>query len=287
MRTARSLRVSAARVLYATFAIGAVATVTAAQHRDLPRVSRAPAVGLAAGEDDRYFARASVLRARILEQASWADFGEGECRAGSLRVFGSDSASAINTTAPALIAELERIIIARGIESPLDSAPVKQLLGVVMGWEAGLTRPNWDVLENEKPREAIAAGLTGSFLNPVTGQCELLAPFDTMRVVLPEGVTADAPQNDEVTVLVRSGESGLNSFRDEFFALTKENPNAVMAYTHVIALVHWRGYAVVAVNRPAELRGAVLHKKTAGGAAYIFRRVDGEWRLVTITRTWS
>lgn len=287
MRTARSLRAAVARVLYATFAIGAVATVTAAQSKDHPSVSRAPAAGVAAGEDDRYFAWANVLRTRILEQASWADFGEGECRAGSLRVFGSDSASAINATAPKLIAQLERMIIARGIESPLDTAPVKELLGVIMGWEAGLTRPNWDVLDKQQTREAIAAGLTGAFLNPVTGQCELLAPFDTMRVVLPDGVTADAPQSDEVTVLVRSGESGLNGFRDEFFALTRANPNAVMTYTHVLTLVHWRGYAVVAVNRPAELRGAVLHKKTAGGAAYIFRQVGGEWRLVTITRTWS
>jgi hypothetical protein len=88
-------------------------------------------------------------------------------------------------------------------------------------------------------------------------------------------------------VLVSSGREGLNRFRDEFFALSGDNPDAVLTYTNVIAVAVWRDYAVVAVNRPAELKGAILRKKTAGGAAYLFHRVNGQWRLLTITRTWS
>jgi hypothetical protein len=107
-----------------------------------------------------------------------------------------------------------------------------------------------------------------------------------MRVVLPNGAQVPPPVSQNPIVLVESGEAGLKRLRDMFFMLARDIPNAVMTYTHVIALAEWRGYAVVAVNRPVELQGAVLHKKTAGGAAYLFRRVAGEWRLLTITRTW-
>jgi hypothetical protein len=275
----------AARALYATL-IGFVLTGVADAQNGDPVVSHAPAAGPAAGEDDRYFARANVLRDQVLTQAAWADLGGGECQEGALRVFSTDSASAKNTTATSLIAQLERIVVARGVETPLDSAPVIELLGSIIGWESGITRPKWDVPEGQGAREAIAAGLTGEFLNPVTGRCELLAPFDTMRVVLPNGAQVPPPVSQNPIVLVESGEAGLKRLRDMFFMLARDIPNAVMTYTHVIALAEWRGYAVVAVNRPAELQGAVLHKKTAGGAAYLFRRVGGEWRLLTITRTW-
>ncbi|HUF30721.1 MAG TPA: hypothetical protein VMM77_08625 [Gemmatimonadaceae bacterium] len=287
MRTATTRRAATARALYATIGLLITAEVATAQNRDAARVSPAPAAGPAAGEDDRYFARANALRYRILEQASWADFGHGECRAGALRVFSTDSASAVTSKVTELIAELERIVIVRGVETPLDSEPVKQLLTTLIGWEAGITRPNWDVPARQETREALAAGLTGEFLNPITGACELLSPMDTMRFLLPDGLSAEPPASREQTVLVRSGSEGLNSFRDEFFAASGHEANSALVYTNVIALVPWRGYAVVAVNRPAELRGAVLQKKTTGGAVYLFHRVNNEWRLLTITRTWG
>ena len=284
MRTAFSRRAAVTRASYVISMIVLGAALAEAQN-GTSRVSPAPAAGPAAGEDDRYFARANVLRGRVLEQATWAAFGGGECREGALRVFETDSG--VTSAATAAIAELERIVVARGAEAPLDTAPVRELLGTVIGWESGITRPKWDVPEGQPVRDAIAAGLTGEFLNPVTKKCELLAPFDTMRIVLPEGVLVAPPPGRSPLVLVESGPEGLNRMRDEFFALSREDVNSTMTYTNVIAVAFWRDYAVVAVNRPAELRGAVLQKKTAGGAAYLFHRVNGEWRVLTITRTWS
>jgi hypothetical protein len=279
-------RAAVGRALFVTLTMCAAAVAAPAQGHG-SRVSPAPAAGLAEGEDDRYLARANQLRTRILEQATWAALGDSPCREGALRIYSSDSATAANSDVTKLIAELEAIVVARGIEQPLDTAPVHELLGMLIGWESGISRPRWDVLAGQDAREAIAAGLTGEFLNPVTQKCELLAPFDTMRVVLPEGVTVAPPPSRAPTILVASGPSGLNRLRDEFFATIRPDLPETMTYSSIIAVVEWRGYAVVAVNRPAELRGAVLQKKTAGGAAYLFHRVDGEWRLLTITRTWS
>lgn len=287
MRTAGRRRARTVRALTFLLLVLASSGAARAQQNGSARVSSAPAAGPAAGEDDRYFAWANALRDRILAQATWAGFEGGKCNEGALRVFATDSATAANSDVVASIAELERIVVARGVETPIDTAPVQTLLGAVIGWEAGVSRPSWDVPSGEQPRPAIAAGLTGEFLNPVTNECELLAPFDTIRIVLPEGVTAAPPPSQSPVILVASGQQGLNRMRDEFFALTRPGVPSVMTYTSVIALAYWRDYAVIAVNRPAELKGAVLQKKTAGGAAYIFRRVDGEWRLLTITRTWS
>jgi hypothetical protein len=285
VRPATTRRAAAARALYATLIALVLAGAAQAQSGGAP-VSRAPAAGPASGEDDRYFRLAGVLRERVLGQAQWVEFGSGECREGALRVFSTDSASAQNSNVTELIAHLERIVIARGAEARLDSAPVVELLSTVIGWESGITRPKWDVRAGQEAPEAIAAGLTGEYMNPVTSKCELLAPFDTMRVVLPEGASVPRPVARSPVVLVESGPEGLNRLRDAFFALTSDNPEAVMTYTSVIAIAEWRGFGVVAVNRPAELRGALLHRKTAGGAAYLFHRENGEWRLLAITRTW-
>ena len=288
MRSATTRRATPARALYAMLGLALLAAPAKAQDAD-DYVSYAPAAGPAAGEDDRYYSLANELRRKILAQASWAELGDGACREGNLRVFSTDSASASNSTSNALIARLERVIVARGIDIPRDSAPVASLLQTVIGWESGITRPGWDVPEGQETRETIAAGLTGEFLNPMTNQCELMAPFDTMRIVVPEGATATPPMkqdaNDPV-VLIDSGDDGLKRFRDTFFALSGGNPNAVLTYVNVLAVVEWRGYGVVAVNRPAERQGALLHKETAGGATYVFHRVDDEWRLLAIARTW-
>ncbi|HSJ62450.1 MAG TPA: hypothetical protein VK922_00970 [Gemmatimonadaceae bacterium] len=286
MRTAGLRRAAAVRALIVTLTGLILTNAAEAQRNGALRVSPAPAAGPAEGEDDRYFARANALRARILRDATWAGFEGGQCHEGALRVFLTDSGSASSDITRA-IAELERIVVARGVEAPLDSAPVVQLFSTVIGWETGVSRPFWDVPDGEPRRETIAAGLTGEFLNPVTNKCELLSPFDTMRIVLPEGVSVAPPPSRSPTILIESGPAGLNRLRDDFFVKSRDDVSSVMTYTHVIAVAYWRDYAVIAVNRPAELRGAVLTNKTAGGAAYLFHRVDGEWQLLTITRTWS
>lgn len=290
MRSATTRRTMVVRALYANAMLGLALLVAPASAQDAQDyVSYAPAAGPAAGEDDRYFALANELRRRILEQASWADLGGGECREGALRLFSTDSATARNSTTDALIARLERIIVARGIDVPLDSAPVASLLQTAIGWESGITRPKWDVPEGQEAPETIAAGLTGEFFNPVTSQCELMAPFDTMRIVVPEGATATPPMKldaNDPLMLIDSGPEGLRRFRDEFFTLSQGNPNAVLTYVHVLAVVEWRGFGVVSVNRPAERQGALLNKEGAGGATYLFHRVGDEWRVLAIARTW-
>jgi hypothetical protein len=242
-------------------------------------------VGPAAGEDDRYFALANTLRDSILAGVSWAEGDQSECHNGALRLFSTSEDSVARKSLADMLKHLEKIVLVRGIGTPLDTAPVTALLRTVVGWEGGVSRPKWDVAAGEKPPEAIATGLTGSFMNPNTGKCELLVPFDTMRIVLPEGAELAPRESDVATVQVVTGTEGLDELRSSFFAAHHEK-GAALAYIRIIALVPWRDYAVVAVNRPVEFNGVLLSMSDAGGAAYLFHRVGQEWRLLSITRTW-
>jgi len=51
--------------------------------------------------------------------------------------------------------------------------------------------------------------------------------------------------------------------------------------------VIWQDYAVVGVNRPRERAGVEVGSGSNGGAAYLWRRVAGEWRLLSIVRSWG
>ncbi|MBC7789731.1 MAG: hypothetical protein H7Z74_07280 [Anaerolineae bacterium] len=238
-------------------------------------------------EDERYYNRALRLRERILDHATWMDSDSLACDPGALRIFSTDSASAARDSAAYDANALERLVIVRGVDNSLDSPQAHELFRLVLAWEADAARPSWDVKKDGAQRKAIAAGLSGKFMNPETRKCESLAPFDTIYAVLPPLTDFVAPRFANVTFVLAYGEEGLSRMRDAFFARTADSPASSLNYVRIRAAVVWRDLAVIAVNRPIDSRVAVSGQKSAGGAAYIFRYVRGEWRLLTITRTWG
>jgi hypothetical protein len=237
-------------------------------------------------EEARYAARADALRARILAATRWTDLEGDSCTVGVLRTFAADSAG--DTRMRADVAELERVIIARGIDDPIDTPRGHDLLRTLAAWEAHSTRPRWDVPAGETPRQAIAAGLGGSFRNPSTRRCESVLPADTATIVLPPLTNFTPPATPGVRLTLYAGEDGVRRARDVFHgAIGARDTAAVLTYTKVRAAVIWRDYAVVAVNRPAERGGVQLLDRGLGGATYIFHRVGDEWRLLSIVRTWA
>lgn len=252
-----------------------------------PRASMSREPGSSPAEEARYVARAARLRDRILSRTSWTDLDEGPCPAGWLRTFTPDSGQGKNQAAIADVEMLERIIIARGVDSTLNSAAAHDIFRTVIGWEVAGVRPLWDDGKGEKPRRAIAAGLTGQFRNPETGKCESFVAFDSATVILPDGVKLPAVKFPGVKVEIFNGETGLRRARDRFYAAAGHDVNSILTYARIRAAVVWKDFAVIGVNRPAEQRGIVELPKGAGGAAYIFHRVNREWRLLAITRTWA
>jgi len=239
-------------------------------------------------EEERYYNRALRLRERILDHAMWMQSEAVACDPGALRIFSTDSASAARDSVVYDVNTLERLIIVRGIDNSLDAPGAHDLFRTVLSWEADAARPSWDVKQDGQSRKAIAAGLSGKFMNPETRKCESLAPFDTVYAVLPVLTGFAMRQYPNVTFILAYGEEGLNRMRDAFFARTTEASSSVfLNYVRVRAAVVWRDFAVIAVNRPIDARGSVSVPQSSGGAAYIFRRLKGEWRLLTITRTWG
>ena len=253
--------------------------------RPASAASRAAEPRTADAEEARYYRRAVALRARILGGAAWAELDSAACRTGALRVFPAESAGV--SAAADDVAELEHIIIARGVENSLDTPAAHELFRAVIGWEVGAARPEWDVTPGAMSRSAIAAGPVGDVPNPETGKCEAPLRPDTAIVVLPPEARLTTLQVAGATVRVVLGEEGLNRLRDAFFAAHGQDLASVLAYTRVSAAVVWRDFAVVAVNRRAEGRGVVSLPNADSGAAYIFHRAGSQWRLLTITRVWS
>jgi hypothetical protein len=85
------------------------------------------------------------------------------------------------------------------------------------------------------------------------------------------------------------GAEGVQRARDEFFSAYGSDTTAFLEYVHLAPVVRWRDWAVVGVNRPAERQGVVIGAEGSGtgGASYLLRWVDGEWRLVAIARAWG
>ncbi|MDQ8153750.1 MAG: hypothetical protein P3B98_03720, partial [Gemmatimonadota bacterium] len=231
--------------------------------------------------------RADSLRVAILAGARFVQLDSAQCQPGALRTF-PDSARPTGATPPGeLMARLERLIIAQGVENPVDTPLGHALLRGVAGWEAGMARPNWDVPEGTPTVPSIAAGLAGEFWNPDTKKCESFVPQDAQYVLLPPLKNFTMPRPPKTELTVGFGAQGLLELRDKFFAAHRKDSTAVLTYAHVIATVIWRDYAVVAVNRPAEQMGAMALRKGAGGSTYLFHLVNGEWRLLGIVRTWA
>ena len=251
--------------------------------------SAAPAapVAPADAEGAARLAHANQLRQRIFAETRWEEpEKDTPCDQGTLRTSGGDSTSS-SARLDTLVRALERAIITAGVDESIDTPAAHALLRTVVAWEVGDARPRWDVPAGVEPKRAVPAGLTGEYYNVDTKRCVALSPQDTFTVVIPP-VTDWKPPTVKTAVLhvVRS-DSALTRARDEYFAANAAVPNPSFLFTRVRAMVVWGNYAVVAVNRPAETRGAVELQRGAGGATYLFHRTGNEWRLLVIARTWA
>ena len=233
----------------------------------------------------RAIARADTLRASLLRASQWVDFSSPGCDEGVLRTFPSDTNPERSAATEQQVTDLERIIVAWGVDESLDTPRGRELLRTIVEWEGGLVRPFWDVLPPATPRRTIAAGLGGTYADPKTGKCTAITGPDTTYVVIPPTLTAVPSPRGAVRIVV--GDSGVARLRDAFAARHSGDAQAVLTYARVRTAVVWREWGLVAVHRPAERGAMVLLPQGAGGATYIFRRVGNEWRLVLITRTWG
>lgn len=237
-------------------------------------------------EEQRYLLRADSLRSRILATAAWADLGEDPCNPGALRIY-PDTSAAARAHHDSTVSALESVIIARGIDEPLDTKSGQALLSTVIRWEAAGTRPRWDVLSGGDDRRAVAAGLGGAYRDPASGQCRPYTATDSLVVVIPPVPGFALAGRDGVRTVLYTGDEGLARARELFRAQAGRADSAEFAFTRLRAVVLWRDYAVVAVIRWSERRAALAPATAAGGASYIFHRVGDEWRLLVVARNWG
>ena len=230
---------------------------------------------------------ADSLRAVVLRSARFVHLDSAQCNPGVLRTF-PDSARAPGAGDPFdAVTRLERLVISEGVEEPIDNPRGHALLRGVVGWEAGMVRPNWDVAAGSRTFASIAAGLSGSFYNPDTKTCESFVPDEPQYVVLPPLTKFTMPRPPKRELTIGFGADGLADVRNKYYTAHPTDTSSVLTYAHVVATVMWRDYAVVAVNRPAERMGAVALRQGAGGTTYLFHFVAGEWRLLAIVRSWT
>jgi hypothetical protein len=111
---------------------------------------------------------------------------------------------------------------------------------------------------------------------------------DTVTFVIPGFTDMDFPNAPRPRVKAYFGPEGQLRVRDEFFAAVgSKTPTAELRYFVVAHMVLWKGYDIVGVLRPQELGGIQVDGSNRGGAAYLFRQVGKEWRLLSIVRTWG
>ncbi len=257
------------------------AAVTAAPDRD------AVAVAALAAEAREYAQRVTRWRRAYLARASWADLGD-RCNPGALRVFTQDTTPALQSALQAMVEGMERTIVLQGAGRSLATPEARALLRVVVGWEAGIDRPRWDE-DGTGVHRAVAAGLTGEVPDPTKPGC-LPSPVmgDTVTFVVPGFSDMDFPKAPRPRVKAYFGPEGQQRARDDFFtAVGSKHPDADLSYVVVAPMVIWQDYAVVGVQRPRERGGIAVGTASNGGAAYLLRRVAGEWRLLSIVRSWG
>lgn len=226
-------------------------------------------------------------RALYLRRAAWADLGD-RCNPGALRVFPSDTTVAQRDSLQKLANRMEQTVIGRGVGARLDTPEARALLRTIVGWEAGIDRPMWDVDEKQS-RPAFATGLTGETPDPRGTGC-LPSPVasDTVTFVIPGFADMEFPKAPKPRVKVYFGPDGQKRARDEFFtAIGSRDPEAELSYIVVAPMLIWRGWAVVGVDRPKEKGGIAVGSGSNGGAVYLMRRQGTEWRLLTVVRSWG
>jgi hypothetical protein len=249
--------------------------------------SDAVARAVLAAETREYAQRLTTWRREYLARASWADLGD-RCNPGALRVFTKDTTPALQQALQAIVERMEQTIVLQGAGRSLATPEARALLRVVVGWEAGIDRPRWDE-DGAGVHRAVATGLTGDVPDPTKPGC-LPSPImgDTVTFVVPGFTDMEFPKAPRPRVKAYFGRDGQQRARDEFFtAVGATNPTADLSYTVVAPMVLWQDYAVVGVNRPRERGGIAVGSGSNGGAAYLLRRVAGEWRLLSIVRSWG
>ncbi len=238
--------------------------------------------------DAQYFLRRmSERRATYLRGARWAELGD-RCNPGALRVFPKATSVAERDSLQRLVELMERTVVARGVGASLETAEAKSLLRTIVGWEAGIDRPLWDVSDNSR-RIAIATGMTGEVPDPKGSGC-LPSPMlsDTVTFVIPGFTSMTFPNAPKPRVKAYFGPEAQRHARDEFFAAVgQKDLSAELSYIVVAPVVIWRGWAVVGVSRPREKGGVEVGSDNNGGAAYLMRKVGAEWRLLAIVRSWG
>ena len=238
--------------------------------------------------DARYFEqRLQMQRASLLKGASWADLGN-RCNPGNLRIFAGATTALQQDSLRRLVEHMEQTIIGRGVGSRLDTPEARTLLRTIVGWEAGIDRPLWDV-DGKEERIAVSAGLTGEYADPKGTGC-IPSPMnsDTVTFVIPGFTTMEFPKAPRPRVKVYFGPEGQQRARGEFFAKRgAKDPQAELSYILVAPMVIWRGWALVGVDRPKEKGGFEVGGASNGGAVYMMRRVGQQWRLVTVVRSWG
>ncbi len=249
--------------------------------------SDAVATAFLAAETRGAVQRLNTWRRAYLARASWADLGD-RCSPGALRAFTKDTTPALQQSLQALVEQMEQTIVLRGAGQPLAVPDSRALLRVIVGWEAGIDRPRWDE-DGGGVHRAVATGLTGEVPDPTTAGC-LPSPImrDTVTFVVPGFSDMEFPKAPRPRVKAYFGPEGQQRARDEFFtAVGRKTPDAELSYIVVAPMVIWQDYAMVGVNRPRERGGVEIGSGSNGGAAYLLRRIGGEWRLLSIVRSWG
>jgi len=238
--------------------------------------------------DARFFEqRLRTQRATLLAGASWADLGS-RCNPGNLRIFPTATTGVQQDSIKRLVEHMEQTIIGRGVGSPLNTPEARTLLRTIVGWEAGIDRPLWDV-DTKESRIAMAAGMTGEYADPQGKGC-LPSPVtrDTVTFVIPGFTNMEFPKAPKPRVKAYFGPEGQRHARDEFFAARgSKDPTSELSYIIVAPMVIWRGWALVGVDRPREKGGVEIGTASNGGAVYMMRKVGQQWRLVTVVRSWG
>ena len=238
-------------------------------------------------EDEFYDGKVRTSRGKYLRRSAWAELGD-RCSPGSLRVFPLDTSAVQQDSLQRLVEGMESTIIARGVGARLDTPEAGSLLHTIVGWEAGIDRPRWDTDDTVR-RVAVATGLTGETPDPRGGAC-LPSPVnaDTVTFVIPGFSETELPKASKPRVKAYFGRDAFNSARNEFHsAVGRRKPDAELAYVRVAPVLYWRSWALVTVDRPRERGGIEIGSGSNGGATYLLRRVEGEWRLLSIVRTWG
>lgn len=256
-----------------------------------PKVGKVPGdseetAAFRAAEENEYYATLMRMRRTLLARSSWAPMGE-ECNTGALRVFGRDTTPEALKDLQLKLDRMEQLVTLYGAGRSIDDADARKLVHLIAEWEAGISRPRWDS-NGAVPRKVFAAGMSGDFPDPNGKGCiEQAVSADTLIFWIP--AFADVTVASSATIRTRTygGAGGLVHARDEFFHAHGADSTSVMEVIQVAPIVRWRDWAAVGVRRLRADRGIAVGQPGKGGASYLMRRVQNEWRLVAVTRTWG